>query len=327
MQTMKPSKRVSVVVPSFNGRHLLQRHLHHVFQVLSDGDEVVIVDDASSDDTLSWLKLTYSLKSATPSAPQEIYPSFYFPNMLKLTFGILYGKVPVKEGWGRLVVISLSKNSRFAAAANVGVALASNPLIFLLNNDVSPRADVLTHLLPYFDSDDVFGVGCLEYDVAMVSDQDLVGPLNPETIRDATVSGKNTLSFKRGLFVHARSADQTTGTTAWISGGSGMFVRKTWIALGGFDKRFYPAYWEDIDLSFRARKIGLAVLFDQNAIVFHQHEATNQSVFGARNIARMSWRNAAAFVLKNGSLMQKLQFYVWQPYWLWKRFTHAPAEK
>ncbi|MCD8484488.1 glycosyltransferase [Candidatus Woesebacteria bacterium] len=47
---------LSVVIPTFNGRHLLQKHLPDVVAMLRDGDEIVIVDDASTDDTAHWVK-------------------------------------------------------------------------------------------------------------------------------------------------------------------------------------------------------------------------------------------------------------------------------
>lgn len=314
---------VSAVIPTFNGRHLLQRHLPHVLLTLRDQDEVVIVDDASTDDTLAWLKLAYSLKQYDPPQIAETFPKFYFPNMLSLSFGVHLGKAQLEHGWVRIIVISLPENMRFAAAANIGVALSSYPLILLLNNDVSPRVDTLAHLLPHFNQPDVFGVGCLEYAVDHLEDELITKPLSSMQFSASEASGKNELRFERGMFIHRRAPEQVTGQTAWVSGGSGLFNRSTWIALGGFDQRFYPAYWEDIDLSYRAMQMGLAVLFEDRAVVFHQHEKTNSTVFGQRTIDKISWKNAATFIAKNGSVWQKLQYLLWQPYWMWKRASHA----
>jgi GT2 family glycosyltransferase len=89
-------------------------------------------------------------------------------------------------------------------------------------------------------------------------------------------------------------------------------------ALKGFDRRYYPAYWEDVDLSYQAKKRAYIVLFEPKAQVDHNHESTNQTVFGAATIRKISWRNAKKFTWKNGDIWQKISFLLWQPYWLLK---------
>ena len=195
------------------------------------------------------------------------------------------------------------ENFRFAATANIGVALATHPRVRLINNDVSPAVDVLSALEPHFEDERVFAVGCLEY----------------ETHDGNTKSGKNRLWFEKGLFQHSKHEDFTFGHTAWASGGSAMFDRKKWLELGGFDQLFYPAYWEDIDLSSRAQKRGWQVLFDPQAVVYHHHETTNTSVFGHKNLLEMSWKNADVFTWRHANILQKLQYLFWKPYWMYQR--------
>ncbi|HEX7017960.1 MAG TPA: glycosyltransferase [Patescibacteria group bacterium] len=271
----KPSKptqpgKVSAVIPTYNGLHLLQKNLPAVVASLRTGDELVIVDDASSDGTVSWLKEEFK--------PQK-----------RIT----------------VTILSNPKNLRFAGAVNRGVAAARGEFIFLLNNDVRPQADVLAHLLPAFENENVFAVGCMEI----------------EKQADGSVikGGKNKLWFQRGMFIHSRADNFTSGATAWVSGGSGLFDRQKWLALGGFDSLFYPAYWEDIDLSIRARHKGWQVLFEEMAVVEHVHETTNETVFGQKKIDAMSWKNARKFVWKNGNWWQRVQYLLWQPYWWLKR--------
>ncbi len=319
---------VSIVIPTFNGRHLLQRHLPHVLNASRHGDEVIVVDDASSDDTISWLKLEFNLKAITEIPPLTSLPKNYTP-VADSVGTAWYGKSKTNKGWTRIVLVVLNKNKRFAAAANIGVALASHPLVFLLNNDVSPSPTVLSHLIPYFNDSSVFGVGCHEYEVQQLNpdwlDENKVMGEKLLDLKGAVESGKNVLFFDKGLYSHAKAPSLTTGTTGWVSGGSGLFSREIWLLLLGFDERFYPAYWEDIDLSFRARQMGYGVLFDEQAVVFHQHETTNSTVFGVAAIENISWKNASKFILKNGSMVQKLLHYSWMPYWLWKRARHAKS--
>ncbi len=285
------SPRVSVIIPTFNGSHLLQKFLPAVIEQLRSGDELILVDDASTDDTLVWLNYKFNLK---PVEDQII--SLPVAATLLEDSSSLY----------RIKVLQLHQNSRFAAAVNYGVASAQNELLFLLNNDVEPGKNCLKVLAAHFSDTSVFGVGTIEYD---------------SKLKKTIPSGRNSLWFAEGIFQHARlhKEQHELGDTAWVSGGSGMFDREKWLLIGGFDTLFHPAYWEDVDLSFRARKQGWKVLFDPAAVVYHHHETTNATTFGEKKIQKISWKNGDAFTWKNGTIWQKLQFLLWRPVWFWRR--------
>lgn len=121
---------ISVVIPTFNARQLLAKHLPDVVLVLRSGDEIVVADDASTDDTANWVTS--------------------------------YAPVLAAKG----IALRLARhttNQRFAAAVNTGVTAAKHPFIFLLNNDVSPLTeDILALLWEWFDDPAMFAVGCAE---------------------------------------------------------------------------------------------------------------------------------------------------------------------
>lgn len=284
---------ISVVIPTYNGKHLLDQFLPAVFGVLRTGDELVIVDDHSSDATVSWLVQEYDLAE---EADQQHAAAF----------AIHRGKVTDKGKKISLVIVANNQNVRFGQAANRGVQVSQHPYVLLLNSDVKPLPGLVEALLPHFQNESVFGVGCFEIEGS--SDQ------------KERWGGKNKLWFSRGMFMHSRASEFTSGPTAWVSGGSGMFNKTKWQELGGFDAAYYPAYWEDIDLSFRARKKGWLVLFEEQAKVEHHHETTNVDVFGQAKINAMSWKNSNVFVWKNASVAQLLLHVFWKPYWWWKRY-------
>ncbi|MFH2118151.1 MAG: glycosyltransferase [Candidatus Paceibacterota bacterium] len=282
----KPKKttqlpHVSAVIPTFKGRHLLEKYLPAVIDCLQSGDELIVVEDTGPDDTVAWMRNRFKMK--TIKAP---------------TVGVKAYRGMAVDGSKKIDVLLLEniKNQRFGETSNRGVRAAKHDLIFLINSDVAPRKTVLKYLLPYFQDKDVFAVGPLE-------------------IEHGKKSGKNKLWFERGMFIHSKADHFRSGPTAWVSGGSGVFDKQKWLAIGGFDKLFYPAYWEDIDLSFQARKRGWKVLFEPKAVVDHNHETTNASVFGQQKMERMSWNNATKFVWKNGDFWQKLAYLLWRPYW------------
>jgi GT2 family glycosyltransferase len=52
--------------------------------------------------------------------------------------------------------------------------------------------------------------------------------------------------------------------------GCSIAIRKDlWTALGGFDERFAPAYYEDVDLCFRVRQAGMKVLYQPLSKLIH----------------------------------------------------------
>lgn len=287
---------VSVIIPLYNSRKLLEKHLPSVLKSLRDGDELVFIDDASQDATSNWLRYGFSLtQQKRPDLKDrhggyELYQGFYSSKKNKVTISLVINDA----------------NLRFAASVNRAVGLASKPLLFLINSDVSVQPDTLKQLVASYQTNaqPIFAIGCLEYE-----GDDETAPL----------AGKNTLWFDRGYFRHSKAEIFESGETAWVSGGSGLFDRERWNQLGGFDERFAPAYWEDIDLSFRARKRGWQVLFEKKAVVFHQHETTNQTALSQVGLDRISWRNAGYFVRKHGTIWQKIAHVLWQPYWLIRR--------
>ncbi len=262
------SPSLSVVIPTYNARQLLQKHLPNVVKILETGDEIIIVDDASTDDTASWVKAFSPTKDV---------------------------KIKLEKH---------SKNKRFAAAVNTGVESARHPYVFLLNNDVTPlSADIREQILEPLTTDpELFAVGCAEV---------------TEDVPDATISGRGTGGFRRGLLIHWYDPNQYSNRTLWTTGGSMAFDRAKFLELGGMDTLFYPAYEEDRDLSYRALKHGWKIKFLPTARILHQHETTNTTVFGRRKMDVMSWKNQFLIVWKNITDRRLLiQHILWLPYHL-----------
>ncbi len=290
---------ISAVIPTFNALELLQKNIPVVIAALRAHDELVIVDDAGNDSSAEWLINSYRLKKRFNFELQ--IPKRYHTKFSLSDFDLFQGELLHDGGAISISLVILKSNRRFGAAVNIAAILAKNPLLFLCNNDVYPKRNCFTFIRPYFEQDsNVFAVGCLEY----------------ENANQELKSGKNKLWFARGLFQHSKASSFDSGPTAWASGGSAVFNKKLWLELGGFDPGFYPAYWEDVDISFRARMRGWKVLFENKAIVYHKHESTNENVFGQTRMQSISWRNCLYFTWKNGTLKQKLLFILWYPYWL-----------
>lgn len=268
---------ISVVIPSYNGKHLLEKNLPAVIASLKylerpglarpglaliDSSEIIVVDDASSDGTSNWLAQNY---------PQ-------------------------------IKIIENEKNLHFGLSCNRGVNMAKGEIVVLLNNDVNPHSDFLLSVLPHFADEKVFAVG--------------FGEINSVDGKIVS-GGRGVSKFERGLVVHWRPKDQISPAASWLSGGSMAFRKNIWDKLGGFDELFRPAYEEDRDLCWQALKSGHNIVFEPKAVVEHFHESTNLKLFGKSKISLYSLKNQILFVWKNiSSSWYLLNHLLWLPYHL-----------
>jgi GT2 family glycosyltransferase len=81
----------------------------------------------------------------------------------------------------------------------------------------------------------------------------------------------------------------------YCSGAALMVRRGVFAALGGFDQRYAPAYFEDTDLCFRLRRIGLKTLYQPAARVVH-HEGVSHGRNTAVGIKSYQVANRRTFV-------------------------------
>lgn len=117
---------VSVVIPTWNGRQLLEAYLPSVVEACAQyrrsrpaGTEIVVVDDGGSDDTPRWL-------------------AEHFPSDVR--------------------VLAHERNQGFAAACRTGFLAARYPLVLLLNNDVRLGNDCVAPMTEHFRDPTVFAV-------------------------------------------------------------------------------------------------------------------------------------------------------------------------
>ena len=114
------TQRVSAVIPNRGGARLLRRTLPPLLRELPpDGHEVLVIDDASEDDSVDVLRRE-------------------FPGVR---------------------VVPLKKNVGFGAACNRGVEEAQHEIVLLLNSDMEVTPGSVGMLLEHFAHTDVFAAG------------------------------------------------------------------------------------------------------------------------------------------------------------------------
>ncbi|MFC1653751.1 glycosyltransferase family 2 protein [Patescibacteria group bacterium] len=208
----------------------------------------------------------------------------------------------LKKDFPSIKVVALKKNVRFAAACNAGFNKAKGKIVVLLNSDVSPRKGYLKPLLKHFKDESVFSVGSKE-----------IEEVNGEQVDSGRALGK----FKRGLVIHWRPDNQEKTNTLWTTGGSMAVSKKIWQKMGGMDTLFRPAYWEDIEICYRAQKRGYKILFEPKSVVEHHHETTNVAALGKPVMNVAAFKNQQLFIWKSITDIDLLiQYVIWLPYHL-----------
>lgn len=181
-----------------------------------------------------------------------------------------------------VVLIENSENLGFGRSVNLGVEKSKNNLVMVLNNDVILLDDSFLKVQDEFKKNKkLFAISFAQKE------------------KDGSIVGKNRVFWKKGQFFHSASDNLKRGFNAWAEGGSFIVDREKFIGLGGFDPIYYPFYWEDIDLSYRAWKNDYEIIFDPDILVEHHHESTIGKYFSKDYVKKIAFRNQFIFTWKN----------------------------
>ncbi len=132
-------------------------------------------------------------------------------------------------------------------------------ILIFLNNDLKLHPNFIAPLMQHFAFDDVFAVSATARDW-----NDTMFTCGPSVLR--CHHGRYYWDWNR--------ADQLLSHTLFASGGFMAVDRKKFLALGGFNNLFYPAYGEDLDLCFRAWRKGWRTIFEPASVVFHRENGS-----------------------------------------------------
>lgn len=113
-------KSISVIIPNYNGKELLEEIVPSTQKALEkiEDSEIIIVDDCSSDDSVSFISNKYP----------------------------------------EIKLIKNEVNKGFSSSVNRGIYASKKDLVFILNSDAKLFPDYFDYQLTYFNSDDTFGV-------------------------------------------------------------------------------------------------------------------------------------------------------------------------
>jgi len=140
------------------------------------------------------------------------------------------------------------KNSGPAAARNLGWKQARGEIIFFTDSDCVPEPTWISQLIARLSDDEVGGAGGT-YSIQ-----------NPNNLLAACIHEE---IVQRHLRMPRR--------VDYLGGFNVCYRRSVLEAVGGFDEHYRTASAEDSDLSYRVKKQGYDLVFDDRARVAHLH--------------------------------------------------------
>lgn len=259
---------LSVVIPSHRRADLLEACLTSVTRFGPPHTQIIVVDDGSPDSIV--------LRTASRFAG--------------------------------VTAIRMPRSGGFCAAANAGIAVATAPIVELLNDDTEVTAGWADAALRWFRNPSIGAVAPL---VLQNNPDRLARGLPPVVDSAGDEYDFGGFAQKRGyglvwgnckltadadpsLFLPSRSRPNRVLTA---SASAAFYRRQALLQAGGFPVHF-RAYFEDVDLSLRLRQAGLDIVHDPASVVWHWVSSS----YGQRprrqlleqqscNEERVFWRN------------------------------------
>jgi len=178
----------------------------------------------------------------------------------------------VETKYPDIELIRHDRNKGYAGGVNPGLRRAIElgaDYAAPFNNDAVADKDWLKHLTAYLDEHTKAGIAACKLLNADGTELDSTGDYY-------TVWG---LPYPRGRGENDLNKYDSQTEVFGASGGASLYRVKMLEEIGLFDETFF-AYYEDVDLSFRAQLAGWKVTFVPSAVAYHQIGATSKKVRG-----------------------------------------------
>ena len=176
----------------------------------------------------------------------------------------------IKNEFPEVEIIQLDKNYGFTSGVNPGIKkamLGGAQFVALLNNDAQADKNWLASLVKTANNHPRVGIVASKIMRADREHLDSTGEVY-------TIWG---LSFPRGRNEVDKGQYDNQQVIFGASGGASLYRVKMLEEIGLFDEDFF-AYFEDVDISFRAQLAGWKVRYEPNAVVYHQIGATSSKL-------------------------------------------------
>lgn len=236
--------RLSVVIVNYNVKYFLEQCLHAACKAACNvpSTEIIVVDNASSDGSVGYLK--------------ERFPDVTF--------------------------IASKENLGFARGNNMAIRQSKGEYVLLLNPDTIVAENTFADFVRFMDCHHdagACGAYMLHTDgtFALESRRGLPTPF----VAFCKMSGLTSLFPKSRIFGHyyMRYLNEHETSRIEIISGAFMFMRREALDVAGLLDEDFFMYGEDIDLSYRILKAGYKNFFLPSAILHYKGESTDKSSY------------------------------------------------
>jgi GT2 family glycosyltransferase len=167
-----------------------------------------------------------------------------------------------------ITILPQPKNLGFDGGVNVGIKASNSEYIALLNNDTIPDPDWLEKLVAVLDRNPKIGI---IQPKLLKPERDVKGYKIDSTGDFYHVWG---LPSPRGRDTYDTGQYDTPGEVFGACAAATLYRSRMLKQIGIFDEAFF-AYYEDVDMSFRARLAGYIVWYEPGTVVYHEVGATS----------------------------------------------------
>ncbi len=192
----------------------------------------------------------------------------------------------VKKHHGSVRIVAAPSND-YLFSYNELLKSSGYDIFILLNNDIAVEEGFVMPLAAHFDDPSVFSVSARSF----------------SWDRSAVTSGPFLLRKHRThYFFTPDYRNQNTVYTLFACGGFMAVDRSKFLELGGFDRLYYPAYGEEMDLCFRAWLRGWSSIYEPRSTVRHwgsgswggdEHPGGSSEHLNLRSAFLFQWRYLA----------------------------------
>src|SRR5215204_1836116 len=263
---------VSIIIVNWNGGGLLTRCIETIVSSAPKSTyEIVIVDNASTDDSLSELRASKVAGSMIDSE--------------------------------QIRIILNSENRGFGAANNQAFAATNSPYVFLLNLDTEVPPGTIDKLIEKLKSDPEIGAcgpKMLNTDGSLQVSVFFNPPCVWHTVLSQLWLYRLLPRRMRGELLLGWHWNHDRERSVPMLGGAAILARREMIEeVGGFDERFHM-YAEDNEWCWRISKSDWRLLFVPEAVVVHYGAQSSSKRWS--HDERLRVRLAAGFVFEHQAL-------------------------
>jgi GT2 family glycosyltransferase len=190
----------------------------------------------------------------------------------------------IRAGFPEAALIECGANVGFCRANNIGIGRTSSPFVLVLNPDTRLDPSFLEELLPAFDDPRVgLAAGKL-----LRFDGKTLDSAGQELSRSRQPLDRGYGAIDRGQH---DSDDEVFGVCC----AAAMYRRSMLETVGGPDGEFFTesffAFFEDLDLAWRARRMGWKAAYRHRAVGLHARGGTAREPTGLGRVAAMMRRS------------------------------------